>query len=132
MGDFHLLFFASFLAHSGSGKSTLFRAIAGIWPFGSGRIRVPRGAQVMLLPQRPYLPVGSLLAAVSYPGLPDRFGAPAVAAALTAVGLNKLDPRLDEEAHWNRMLSPGEQQRVAMARALTAAAGPRRRDLSPP
>jgi putative ATP-binding cassette transporter len=104
---------------SGSGKSTLFRAIAGIWPFGSGRIRVPRGAQVML--QRPYLPVGSLLAAVSYPGLPDRFGAPAVAAALTAVGLDKLDPRLDEEAHWNRMLSPGEQQRVAIARAILLA-----------
>jgi putative ATP-binding cassette transporter len=103
---------------SGSGKSTLFRAIAGIWPFGHGRIFVPQGARVMLLPQRPYLPVGSLLAAVSYPALPDRFGADAVAAALAAVGLEKLVPRLDEEAHWNRMLSPGEQQRVAIARAI--------------
>jgi vitamin B12/bleomycin/antimicrobial peptide transport system ATP-binding/permease protein len=73
---------------------------------------------VMLLPQRPYLPVGSLLAAVSYPALPDRFGADAVAAALAAVGLEKLAPRLDEEAHWNRMLSLGEQQRVAIARAI--------------
>jgi len=73
---------------------------------------------VMLLPQRPYLPVGSLLAAVSYPGLPDRFGAAAVAAALTAVGLEKLVARLDEEAHWSRMLSLGEQQRVALARVL--------------
>jgi vitamin B12/bleomycin/antimicrobial peptide transport system ATP-binding/permease protein len=106
---------------SGSGKSTLFRAIAGIWPFGSGRISVPQGARVMLLPQRPYLPVGSLLAAVSYPALPDRFGAPAVGAALAAVGLEKLVPRLGEEAHWNRMLSLGEQQRVAIARALLLA-----------
>jgi vitamin B12/bleomycin/antimicrobial peptide transport system ATP-binding/permease protein len=106
---------------SGSGKSTLFRAIAGIWPFGSGRIAVPQGERVMLLPQRPYLPVGSLLAAVSYPALPDRFGAPAVAAALTAVGLDKLVPRLDEPAHWSRMLSLGEQQRVAIARAVLLA-----------
>jgi putative ATP-binding cassette transporter len=75
----------------------------------------------MLLPQRPYLPVGSLLAAVSYPALPDRFGAPAVAAALTAVGLDKLVPRLDEPAHWSRMLSLGEQQRVAIARAVLLA-----------
>jgi vitamin B12/bleomycin/antimicrobial peptide transport system ATP-binding/permease protein len=106
---------------SGSGKSTLFRAIAGIWPFGSGRIAVPQGERVMLLPQRPYLPVGSLLAAVSYPALPDRFGAPAVAAALTAVGLDRLVPRLDEPAHWSRMLSLGEQQRVAIARAVLLA-----------
>jgi putative ATP-binding cassette transporter len=106
---------------SGSGKSTLFRAIAGIWPFGSGRILVPQGERVMLLPQRPYLPLGSLLAAVSYPALPSRFGATAVAAALTAVGLDKLVPRLDEEAHWSRMLSPGEQQRVAIARAILLA-----------
>jgi putative ATP-binding cassette transporter len=103
---------------SGSGKSTLFRAIAGIWPFGSGRIFVPQGERVMLLPQRPYLPLGSLLGAVSYPALPSRFGATAVGAALSAVGLDKLVPRLDEEAHWNRMLSPGEQQRVAIARAI--------------
>ena len=71
-----------------------------------------------ILPQRPYLPVGSLLAAVSYPALPDRFGAAKVAAALTAVGLEKLVPRLDEEGHWNRTLSLGEQQRVAIARAI--------------
>jgi putative ATP-binding cassette transporter len=103
---------------SGSGKSTLFRAISGIWPFGKGRIFVPQGARVMILPQRPYLPVGSLLAAVSYPALPDRFGATKVAAALTAVGLEKLVPRLDEEGHWNRMLSLGEQQRVALARVI--------------
>jgi vitamin B12/bleomycin/antimicrobial peptide transport system ATP-binding/permease protein len=103
---------------SGSGKSTLFRAISGIWPFGSGRIFVPQGARVTILPQRPYLPVGSLLAAVSYPALPDRFGAAKVAAALTAVGLEKLVPRLDEEGHWNRTLSLGEQQRVALARAV--------------
>jgi vitamin B12/bleomycin/antimicrobial peptide transport system ATP-binding/permease protein len=106
---------------SGSGKSTLFRAIAGIWPFGAGRIFVPQGERVMLLPQRPYLPLGSLLAAVSYPALPSRFGAIAAAAALNAVGLDKLVPRLDEEAHWSRMLSLGEQQRVAIARAMLLA-----------
>jgi putative ATP-binding cassette transporter len=103
---------------SGSGKSTLFRAIAGIWPFGSGRISVPAGADVMMLPQRPYFTVGTLMAAVSYPALPGRFPEGEVRDALAAVGLAWLSPRLDEEAHWNRILSLGEQQRLALARAL--------------
>jgi len=103
---------------SGSGKSTLFRALAGIWPFGSGAVIVPKQATVMMLPQRPYLPVGSLLAAVTYPSLPGRFDEVAIRDALRAVGLPALAERLAEEAHWNRMLSFGEQQRLALARAI--------------
>src|SRR5262245_26409943 len=87
---------------SGSGKSTLFRAIGGVWPFGSGSIAVPEKASVMILPQRPYLPVGTLLAAVSYPSLPGRFEESAIVDMLRAVGLPKFAERLGEEAHWNR------------------------------
>jgi putative ATP-binding cassette transporter len=103
---------------SGSGKSTLFRAVAGIWPFGSGRIAIPKDARVMLLPQRPYFPVGSLAAAIAYPCATETFGSEKIAEALIAVGLPALVERLDEEGHWNRMLSPGEQQRLGVARAL--------------
>ena len=103
---------------SGSGKSTLFRAIAGIWPFGKGSITIPAQANLMMLPQRPYFPVGSLMAAVAYPAEANAFGRTQIADALIAVGLPKLASRLDEEAHWNRMLSLGEQQRLGLARAL--------------
>jgi putative ATP-binding cassette transporter len=103
---------------SGSGKSTLFRAIAGIWPFGKGEIAVPANSTLMMLPQRPYFPVGSLKGAIAYPGSEDSFSATALADALKAVGLPSLAGRLDEHGHWNRMLSPGEQQRLGLARAL--------------
>jgi putative ATP-binding cassette transporter len=103
---------------SGSGKSTLFRAITGIWPFGSGRVHVPANAKIMLIPQRPYFPVAPLAAAVSYPASAGAFDDALVAEALGAVGLSELVPRLHEEEHWNRMLSLGEQQRLAIARAL--------------
>ncbi len=103
---------------SGAGKSTLFRAIAGIWPFGSGRVAVPADARVMLLPQRPYFPVTTLAAAITYPSRAGTFDDTKLADALTAVGLPQLVTRLNEEAHWNRMLSLGEQQRLAAARAL--------------
>jgi putative ATP-binding cassette transporter len=103
---------------SGSGKSTLFRAIAGIWPFGTGSINIPKGASIMVLPQQPYLPIGSLKAAVIYPAQPDSFSSEQVCEALQAVGLPALAGRVDEESHWNRMLSPGEQQRLGLARAL--------------
>jgi putative ATP-binding cassette transporter len=106
---------------SGSGKSTLFRAIAGIWPFGSGRVMVPKGAKVMLLPQRPYFPLGTLAAAVGYPAKAGTFDDARIAEALVAVGLPELVERLGEEAHWNRMLSLGEQQRLGIARALLQA-----------
>ncbi len=103
---------------SGSGKSTLFRAIAGIWPFGKGSIEIPAQANLMMLPQRPYFPVGSLMAAVAYPAEASAFSRTQIGEALIAVGLPKLASRLDEEAHWNRMLSLGEQQRLGLARAL--------------
>ena len=103
---------------SGAGKSTLFRAIAGIWPFGEGAIEVPANATLMMLPQRPYLPIGALHAAIVYPGEDASFGADKVRQVLEEVGLPKFAARLDEEAHWNRMLSLGEQQRLGLARAL--------------
>jgi vitamin B12/bleomycin/antimicrobial peptide transport system ATP-binding/permease protein len=106
---------------SGSGKSTLFRAIAGIWPFGTGRIVVPKGAKIVALPQRPYFPVGTLAAAVTYPAEPGTFSAEALAEVVSAVGLNGLAEALTDEAHWNRMLSLGEQQRLGIARAILQA-----------
>jgi len=106
---------------SGAGKSTLLRAIAGTWPFGAGTIRVPKGAKLMALPQRPYFPIGTLAAAVTYPDEPGTFGTEALAEIITAVGLPALVGRLTEEAHWNRMLSLGEQQRLGIARAILQA-----------
>ena len=103
---------------SGAGKSTLFRALSGIWPFGSGRVMVPKDAKVMLLPQRPYFPVATLVAAVSYPAREATFDDAQIAEVVSAVGLPEWSTRLHEEAHWNRMLSQGEQQRLAIARAL--------------
>ena len=103
---------------SGAGKSTLFRAIAGVWPFGSGSISIPSKATLMMLPQRPYFPVGSLKAAIVYPAEAGAFSSDRVRDVLIAVGLPQLAARLDEEAHWNRMLSLGEQQRLGIARAL--------------
>jgi putative ATP-binding cassette transporter len=106
---------------SGAGKSTLFRAIAGTWPFGAGTIRVPKGAKLMILPQRPYFPIGTLAAAVTYPDEPGTFDAETLREVITAVGLPALAGRLGEEAHWNRMLSLGEQQRLGIARAILQA-----------
>ena len=103
---------------SGAGKSTLFRAISGIWPFGSGRVTVPKGAKLMMLPQRPYFPIATLATAVSYPAEGGSFSQERLVEALRAVGLPHLIERLDEEGHWNRVLSVGEQQRLAMARAV--------------
>ena len=103
---------------SGSGKSTLFRALAGVWPFGAGTITVPKNARLMILPQRPYFPIAPLAAAVAYPAEPGTFDAAHVAELVSAVGLPDLASRIEEEAHWNRLLSLGEQQRLGIARAL--------------
>src|SRR6185369_3095943 len=103
---------------SGSGKSTLFRALAGVWPFGSGTITVPKNARVMILPQRPYFPIAPLAAAVAYPAGRENYDEGKIAGLISAVGLPALADRIDEEAHWNRMLSLGEQQRLGIARAL--------------
>src|SRR4029450_7982985 len=103
---------------SGAGKSTLFRGIAGIWPFGRGQIRLPRGARVLFLPQKPYLPIGTLREVTGYPMPPGGIDDAALREALEMVGLGALTGRLDESAHWALALSPGEQQRIAFARAL--------------
>ncbi len=103
---------------TGSGKSTLFRAMAGIWPFAAGKVEWPAGGRALFLPQRPYLPLGSLRKAVAYPDDPARFDEATMRAALADAGLGAMIPRLDEEAAWGQLLSGGEQQRVALARAL--------------
>jgi putative ATP-binding cassette transporter len=105
---------------SGSGKSTLFRALAGIWPYGSGSVRIPDGARIMFLPQKPYLPIGSLRDAVSYPAQPGTFADEAIIEALRAVELEAFTSRLDESRNWSMAMSGGEQQKLALARALLA------------
>ena len=103
---------------SGSGKSTLFRALAGIWPYWKGRIKLPKGAKLLFLPQKPYLPIGSLKHAVAYPGDASRFSDDEVISALKAVGLSRLSDELERSENWAQVLSGGEQQRLAFARAL--------------
>ncbi|RYY15292.1 MAG: ABC transporter ATP-binding protein/permease, partial [Alphaproteobacteria bacterium] len=105
---------------SGSGKSTLFRAIAGIWPFAQGRIDLPKGQSALVLPQRPYIPLGTLRGAVVYPSTTDMFPDEAIRDALMAAQLPGLVDRLDEVDAWDQRLSGGEQQRLAVARAVLA------------
>ena len=103
---------------SGSGKSTLVRAIAGIWPFGRGEVRAPLDARILFVPQRPYLPIGTLRDVVSFPMPAGGIDDAALREALEAVGLAELAGRLDEATSWALQLSPGEQQRIAFARVL--------------
>ena len=103
---------------SGAGKSSLFRALAGIWPFGEGRIERPEQARMLFLPQRAYLPVATLREAATYPSAAGTFSDAEVREVLRAVGLEGLGERLDEVQNWSLLLSGGEQQRVAIARAL--------------
>lgn len=103
---------------SGCGKSTLVRAVAGIWPYGRGRIEVPDDARVLFLPQRSYLPSGTLADALSYPDLATQYSAERLTQVLIACRLPALVDLLDEVSNWSLRLSPGEQQRLAFARAL--------------
>src|SRR5262245_19082978 len=93
---------------SGSGKSTLVRAIAGIWPFGRGEIRIARDARILFLPRRPYLPIRRLRVVLRAPMAARGVDDAALREALLAVGLPELAARLDESAHWALRLSPGE------------------------
>lgn len=102
---------------TGSGKSTLLRAIAGLWPFGRGHVRLAEGS-VLFLPQRPYLPLGTLAKALDYPGTGTPPSRNEMAAALRAVGLPHLVEQLDADANWSQRLSGGEQQRLGFARVL--------------
>jgi putative ATP-binding cassette transporter len=103
---------------SGIGKSTLVRAVAGLWPWGAGRIAAPRGAGIAFVPQRPYLPLGTLRAALLYPAHDLAFADEALAAVLGDCGLRHLARRLDEVERWDQILSSGERQRLGFARLL--------------
>jgi vitamin B12/bleomycin/antimicrobial peptide transport system ATP-binding/permease protein len=103
---------------SGAGKSTFFRALSGIWPYWSGRIRLPRGARLLFLPQKPYLPIGTLKRAVCYPDDAALHSDDFVRSTLAQVGLGHLSVNLERSENWAQVLSGGEQQRLAFARAL--------------
>jgi putative ATP-binding cassette transporter len=105
---------------SGTGKSTLLRALSGIWPYGHGEVALAPGASMLTLPQRPYLPVGSLRGALAYPEAMVNYSDETLREALEAVGLADLAGRLDESGLWPSILSGGEQQRLAIARAILA------------
>jgi len=102
----------------GSGRTMLMRALAGIWPFGAGRIEEPPRERMFFLSQQPYLPIGSLREAVSYPSARDAFPGGRIEEALRAFGLDHLVTRLDDEEPWEQKLSSHEQQRLALARVL--------------
>ncbi len=103
---------------SGSGKSTLLRAISGLWPYGEGRIKRPERADIMVIPPKPYIPIDTLRAAVTYPAVPGTYRDDDIRAALVDAHLGALAGELDHEEVWSQRLSSGEQQRLALARAL--------------
>ena len=129
------------VGESGTGKSTLVRAISGLWPWGGGEIEIQKDAKLILLPQRPYIPNGTLRRAVAYPGAAEDWDIPQISEALKKVGLEHLVDKLEEDAPWDQTLSGGEKQRLTVARVLlrrpdiivldeaTAALDPKSQDL---
>ncbi len=103
---------------TGAGKTTVFRVISGIWPFGEGEVVLPKGKKVIVLPQKPYFPIGTLADAITYPEPAGTYSREDMVKALQLVGMADYAARLDEEGHWNMICSGGEQQRLAIARAL--------------
>lgn len=106
---------------TGTGKTTLFRALAGLWPFGHGRIDLPEGAHLHFVPPRPYLPVGSLRFALTYPEPEDRYPDYVIREALEVFDLGALIPALGDHAQWHVRLSVAEQQRLSLVRVLVKA-----------
>src|SRR6185312_12524317 len=106
------------VGESGAGKSTLFRALAGLWPWGTGTIHLPDPDDMMFMPQRPYLPLGTMRAAISYPDAPEAFEPEAIEAVVKRVGLADLLPGIDSDTRLEKNLSLGQQQMIAFARLL--------------
>jgi vitamin B12/bleomycin/antimicrobial peptide transport system ATP-binding/permease protein len=105
-------------SENGEHKAVLFRAVGGLWPWGSGRITAPARNSIMFMPVRAYIPPGTLRAAVAYPHPSKDYEAPAIVKALAAVGLEHLEPHLDKENRWDRELTDNEKQCVAFARVI--------------
>lgn len=103
---------------TGAGKTTLFRVLATLWPFGKGSVLVPEGKSVIVLPQQPYFPFGTLASAIAYPDAVDKFSRADIEKTMKDVGMEKFNTRLDEIGFWNQQLSGGEQQRISLARAM--------------
>ena len=103
---------------TGSGKTSLFRALGGVWPYGSGTIHVPEGADALVLPQKAYMPLGALRGTLTYPHAENAYPDDAVAATLRDVGLGAFAGELDATHQWGNRLSGGEQQRIGIARAI--------------
>jgi len=103
---------------TGAGKTTLFRVLSNLWPFGKGYVSMPENKKIMVLPQQPYFPFGTLANAITYPDPSNKYSRSEIEQALRDVDLEKLIPRLDDIGFWNQILSGGEQQRVNLVRAM--------------
>jgi putative ATP-binding cassette transporter len=119
-GEIHVGQHILVMGPSGCGKSTLFRAIAGIWPYGSGGIEIPSDVRLLFVPQKSYLPIGTLREAIAYPAAADAYKDLAIRHYLDLCRLPHLKDALDQADNWSQRLSPGEQQRLSFVRVLLA------------